>query len=281
MKTMLLKLETYLNKLSIGKISFEHVKVQKYVKYFFKALESGQLRSAKKISNNKWIVNKIVKKCILLCFKHSKVVSIGNKTFPFSDKKCFILQKFSKERNIRIVPAGSSVRSGSFLGKNVTIMSPSYVNVGAFIDDETIIDSNVLIGSCAQIGKRVHISAGVQIGGVLEPLRTMPVIIENDCLIGGNSGIFEGSLIRERAIISAGVILTNSTKIFDVVNKKIININEDGLLEVPSNAVVVPGARKVIDRFSENYGLSLFCPIIVKYRDQRTNSKIILNNCLR
>ncbi len=281
MEELLTNLEKYFAcpKTDLSALELENAK--KEIGLFLQALECGELRAASKVSNGAWKINTDVKKGILLAFKLGEIVAMGDESLPFADKDLFAVQKFDIEKNIRVVPGGSSVRRGSCVGDNVTIMPPAYVNVGAFIDDKTMIDSHALVGSCAQIGKRVHLSAAAQIGGVLEPIGAMPVIIENDCLIGGNTGIYEGTIVRERAVIAAGVVLTNSTSIFDVVNENVIAHNESGVLEVPPNAVVISGSRQMRGSFAKEQGLTLSCPIIVKYRDQKTDAKTALEECLR
>jgi 2,3,4,5-tetrahydropyridine-2-carboxylate N-succinyltransferase len=179
------------------------------------------------------------------------------------------------------VPGGTSLRRGSFINTGVIVMPPSYVNVGAYVDEKTLLDSNVLVGSCAQIGKNCHISAGVQIGGVLEPVNSTPVVVEDNVFIGGNSGIYEGVLIRKHAVISSGVIITASTPIYDVVNECIITKNDEGVLEIPENAVVVPGSRPINTNFGKENNLSVYTPIIIKYRDNSTNVKLSLEEALR
>ena len=249
---------------------------------FLEQLESGQIRTARHDENGIWQVDERVKKGILFGFRLGEIVSMGEaKVLPFYDKNTYPVQEFDLERKIRIVPGGTSVRRGAFIGDLVTMMPPSYVNVGAFVDEGTMIDSHALVGSCAQIGKRVHLSAAAQIGGVLEPIGAMPVIVEDDAFIGGNCGIYEGTLISRMAVIAAGVILTSSSQVFDLPNKKIITATSEGRLIIPEGAVVVPGARPAKGEFAISHGLSVATPIIVKYRDDRTDKKATLEQALR
>jgi 2,3,4,5-tetrahydropyridine-2,6-dicarboxylate N-succinyltransferase len=241
-------------------------------KKFLRALETGEERIANKV-NDVWVVNTEAKKKILEIFRSSAVVSMEG---DFLDKEALQPQKFKIENKIRVVPGGTSIRAGVHIGKNVVIMPPSYINIGAYVDDDTMIDSHVLVGSCAQIGKRIHLSAGVQIGGVLEPIGNQPVIIEDDCFIGANAILVEGILIREKAIIAPSVTLSASIPIYDLVNKKIYKG------EVPSNAVVVPGTRAIKNNsWAAEEGLQLGCAIIVKYRDNKTRASVTLEDLLR
>lgn len=241
-------------------------------KDFLNSLENGSLRVASKTVDG-WVVNTEVKLKILDVFRHSQVVKMPD---GFLDKEPLMIRTFEEGDNIRLVPGGSSVRAGAYIGKNVVVMPPSYINIGAYIDDGTMVDSHVLVGSCAQIGKRVHLSAAVQIGGVLEPIGNRPVIVEDDCFIGAGSILVEGVLVREKAVIAPGVILSASVPIFDVVNEKIYKG------EVPENAVVVPGARSIKgNQWALEEGLSLGCAIIVKYRDAKTDASLVLEDLLR
>ena len=202
--------------------------------------------------------------------------------FQFRDKHTYPLKDLKTlSQNVRLVPGGSSVRRGAYLGNNVTLMPPMYINTGAYVDDETMVDSHALVGSCAQIGKRVHLSAGSQIGGVLEPVGAMPVIIEDDVLIGGNCGIYEGAIVETRAVIGAGTIITGSTPIYDLVNSKVLRKAADTPLVVPRNAVVVPGTRPARGAFAMEHHLHIACPVIVKYRDDSTDATTALEELLR
>lgn len=239
---------------------------------FRAGLNSGTIRAAEKI-DGKWVTNDWVKKGILVGFTIGKNVKLGE----FLDKDTFPKQDISDRINVRFVPGGSSIREGAHIGKNVIMMPPMYINVGAFIDDGSMIDSHALVGTCAQIGKNVHLSAASQIGGVLEPINANPVIIEDNVFIGGNCGIYEGVIIECNAIIAAGVIITGGTPVFDAVHNKYLTKDENNALHIPAGAVVVPGSRKMKD----NDNFSIYCPIIIKYRDEKSNRSVILENALR
>ena len=256
-----------------------NLKHQNLAKMFLDELESGKIRCAYK-NNNTWQVDIRVKKAILFCFKQGVNKKVKIDIFSYIDKDNLWPQDIALDKQTRIVPGGSSVRRGAFIGNNVTLMPPCFVNIGAFIDDKSMLDSNALVGSCAQIGKNVHISAGAQIGGVLEPIGAMPVIIEDNVLIGANSGVFEGTIVREQAIIAAGVNLTKGMKVFDLVNQVIIQAKD--VLEIPQRAVVVPGSRPILNNdFAKKHNLAISCPIIVKYRDEHTDAKSMLEEFLR
>ncbi len=250
---------------------------------FKAALRRGEIRAAEKDSAGNWNANAWVKRGILVGFKMGKMVEMSNEgeTFQFFDKETYPLRPMTLEDKIRIVPGGSTIRDGSFVAPNVVLMPPCYVNVGAYVDEGTMIDSHALVGSCAQIGKRVHISAAAQIGGVLEPVNANPVVIEDDCLIGGNTGVYEGVIVRERVVLASGVILTRSTPVFDLVNGTIIKSTAEKTLEIPAGAVVVQGSRAITSGFGKENGLSLYAPIIVKYRDERTDAATKLEDYLR
>ncbi len=250
----------------------------------FKAeLREGRIRSAEKDESGNWRVNAWVKRGILAGFKMGEMVtmSMSGETLQFFDKNTFPLRPMNLDDKIRIVPGGSAIRDGSFVGENVVLMPPCYVNVGAYVDEGTMIDSHALVGSCAQVGKRVHLSAAAQIGGVLEPINANPVIIEDDCLIGGNTGVYEGVIVREKAVLASGVILTRSTPLFDLVKGEIYKSDGEKPLEVPAGAVVVQGSRAVTSGFGKENGLSIYAPIIVKYRDERTDAATKLEDYLR
>lgn len=249
--------------------------------HFLDLLEDGTLRCAH-VHDNAWHVDERVKKGILLAFRIGQKAELSIGAMSFVDKSNLWPRTFSAQDPVRVVPFGSTVRRGAYIGKNVIIMPPSYVNIGSFVDDDTLIDSNALVGSCAQVGKRVHVSAAVQLGGVLEPIGALPVIIEDDCLIGGNSGIYEGTRVSHGAVIGSGVVLTKSVKVYDLVNERIITAEgPDGVLTIPSNAVVVPGSRSLKSPFAEEHGLSVSAPMIIKYRDSKTDTKIKLEGVLR
>lgn len=250
---------------------------------FKSALRRGEIRSAEKDADGTWYANAWVKQGILLGFRMGKMVEMSKptETFRFFDKDTFPLRPMSLDDGVRIVMGGSTIRDGSYVAPNVVLVPPCYVNVGAYVDEGTMIDSHALVGSCAQIGKRVHLSAAAQIGGVLEPVGAVPVIIEDDVLVGGNTGVYEGTIVRERAVLASGVILTRSTPLFDLPNKTIIKSDGDKPLEVPAGAVVVQGSREITSGFGKENGLSIYCPIIVKYRDEKTDASTKLEDYLR
>ncbi|MDQ3219371.1 MAG: 2,3,4,5-tetrahydropyridine-2,6-dicarboxylate N-succinyltransferase, partial [Acidobacteriota bacterium] len=241
---------------------------------FKTALRTGEIRSAEKDADGNWHANPWVKQGILLGFRMGKMVEMSKptETFRFFDKDTFPLRPMSLEDNVRIVMGGSTIRDGSYVAPNVVLVPPCYVNVGAYVDEGTMIDSHALVGSCAQIGKRVHLSAAAQIGGVLEPINANPVVIEDDVLVGGNTGVYEGTVVRERAVLASGVILTRSTPLFDLVKGEIYKSDGEKPLEVPAGAVVVQGSRAVTSEQGKAWGLSIYAPIIVKYRDEKTDA---------
>lgn len=256
-------------------------KTEKIFTRFLAQLDEGKIRSAEKI-NGEWRVNEWVKKGILLGFRLGKFRAIpGSSPFQFFDKHSFPLKTLSKKNHVRIVPGGTSIRKGAYVASSVVVMPPSYINVGTFIDEGTMIDSHSLVGSCAQVGKRVHVSAAVQLGGVLEPIGSLPVIIEDDVMIGGNCGIFEGTIVSHRAVLGSGVILTASTPVYDLVNETIIRKNAHGSMVIPENAVVVAGARNIELSFARAHGLHLYTPLIIKYRDEKTDARTALEESLR
>ena len=250
---------------------------------FKSALRRGEIRSAEKGEDGNWHANTWVKQGILLGFRMGKMVEMSKptETFRFFDKDTFPLRPMSLDDKIRIVPGGSTIRDGSYVAANVILMPPCFVNVGAYVDEGTMIDSHALVGSCAQIGKRVHLSAAAQIGGVLEPVGAVPVIIEDDVLVGGNTGVYEGTIVRQGAVLASGVILTRSTPVFDLPNETIIKSDGDNPLEIPAGAVVVQGSRAVTKGFGKDNGLSIYAPIIVKYRDEKTDASTKLEDYLR
>ncbi len=239
-------------------------------------LNRGIIRSAEYV-DGAWQTNVWVKKGILLGFRMGKIADFTKGSFPFYDKHTYPLKSIDIHDSIRIVPGGSSVRDGAFIGKSVTVMPPSYVNAGAYIDEGSMIDSHALVGSCAQIGKNVHISAAAIIGGVLEPVGANPVIIEDNVFVGGNSGIYEGTIVKKGAIIAAGVIITASTPVFDLIENAWLIKPEGKGVVIPENAVVVAGSRPL----KNNSGFHIYCPIIVKYRDDKTNTSVVLESLLR
>jgi 2,3,4,5-tetrahydropyridine-2-carboxylate N-succinyltransferase len=247
---------------------------------FKAALNEGRVRAAEPTSGS-WRVNAWVKKGILLGFRLGRLVEMPGLGLPFYDKHTYPLKSIAAGQNLRIVPGGSSIRDGCYVGENVTCMPPMYVNVGAYVDDGTLIDSHALVGSCAQIGKRVHLSAAAQIGGVLEPVGALPVIIEDEVLVGGNCGVYEGTVVGQGAVLAAGVILTGSTPVYDLVRESVYRRDQDQPLQIPPGAVVVPGARAVTRGRGKEWGLSLYTPVIIKYRDEKTEQAVRLEELLR
>ena len=244
-------------------------------------LTKGTIRAAEKI-DGQWVVNVWVKQGILLGFRLGELAEMNDgPTLSFVDKDTYPARRFSVDDRVRVVPGGSSVRAGAYVAPSVICMPPMFINVGAYVDEGTMVDSHALVGSCAQVGKRVHLSAAAQIGGVLEPVNAAPVIIEDDVLVGGNCGVYEGTLVRARAVLGAGTILTRSTPLYDLVRGKIYKASESAPLEVPENAVVVPGSRAVRKGPAAEWNLSLYTPVIVKYRDEKTDRGIELEDWLR
>jgi 2,3,4,5-tetrahydropyridine-2,6-dicarboxylate N-succinyltransferase len=247
-----------------------------------RALNRGEVRAAEKDANGKWIVNTWVKQGLLLGFRMgSRVEMSAGGAFRFFDKDTYPARPTTMDDNIRIVPGGSTIRDGVYVAPGVVCMPPMFINAGAYVDEGTMIDSHALVGSCAQIGKRVHISAAAQIGGVLEPVGAVPVIIEDDVLVGGNCGVYEGTIVRERAVLASGTVLTGSTPVYDLVRGEIYQRTSARPLEVPAGAVVVPGARAVNNDRGRAWGLSLYAAVIVKYRDEKTESSVQLEDYLR
>jgi 2,3,4,5-tetrahydropyridine-2-carboxylate N-succinyltransferase len=248
---------------------------------FKQRLNAGEVRAAEK-QDTQWRVNFWVKQGILLGFRMGRIENFSiNNQFRFYDKHTYPLKRITIDSGVRVVPGGSSLRDGCYIARGVTCMPPMYVNVGAYVDEGTMIDSHALVGSCAQIGKRVHISAAAQIGGVLEPIGQMPVIIEDDVLVGGNCGVYEGAIVRERAVLAPGTILTGGTVVYDLVRDEFYRKTADAPLEIPTGAVVVPGTRAVTKGRGPELGLSIYTPIIVKYRDEKTDASVRLEDFLR
>ncbi|MEZ4585245.1 MAG: 2,3,4,5-tetrahydropyridine-2,6-dicarboxylate N-succinyltransferase [Gemmatimonadales bacterium] len=245
------------------------------------ALAAGAVRAAERGADGSWVVNGWVKSGILLGFRLGSNVPTEAGALGFLDKDTYPPRRYAPADGVRIVPGGSSVREGAYLAAGVVCMPPMYVNVGAYVDEGTMIDSHALVGSCAQIGKRVHVSAAAQIGGVLEPIGALPVIVEDDVLIGGNCGVYEGTIVRERAVLAPGTILTGGTTLVDLVNDTLYRREGDRPLEVPAGAVVVPGSRPVTRGVGQRMGISLYAPVIVKYRDARTDQSVALEDLLR
>jgi 2,3,4,5-tetrahydropyridine-2-carboxylate N-succinyltransferase len=259
----------------------DHAGILSLIDQFKQRLNRGEIRAAVS-QDGTWYLNTWVKKGILLAFRTGQLVeSAGNGGTPFFDKDTMALRRFTPADGVRIVPGGSAVRDGAYIGRGVIMMPPSYVNVGAYVDGDTMIDSHVLVGSCAQIGRGVHLSAASQIGGVLEPVGSMPVVIEDDVFVGGNCGIYEGTIVRRRSVLAAGVILTGSTPVYDLVNRRIYRKSADGPLTIPEGAVVIPGNRHIQQPFAKEHHLSLYAPVIVKYRDEKTDAATVLEESLR
>jgi len=249
---------------------------------FINGLNRGIFRAAKP-ENGRWKVNPWVKQGILLGFRAGKIRPVQqDAVFYFSDKHTFPTRPMEDTPTVRVVPGGTSIRTGSFIGKNVVLMPPAYVNTGAYIGDNTLIDSHALVGSCAQIGSNVHLSAGAQIGGVLEPVGALPVIIEDHVLVGGNCGVYEGTIVKRGAVLGAGTILTASIPVYDLVHERVIRASKGQPLVIPEKAVVVPGSRPVTGSpFARENRLQVTCGLIIKYRDARTESATALEDLLR
>lgn len=249
------------------------------------ALESGAVRVAERGADGAWVVHGWVKEEILAIFRASPVVEIGGaaaeELWPFIDKEALVPRRFTPEDGVRLVPGGSSVRRGAYLARGVVCMPPMYVNVGAWVGAGSMIDSHALVGSCAQVGERVHVSAAAQIGGVLEPIGARPVIVEDDVLLGGNTGVYEGVLVRRGAVLAAGVVLTASTPVYDLVQERELRGDREHPLEIPERAVVVPGTRPSSTEWARARGLSQACALIVKYRDEKTDRATALEDALR
>src|SRR6202045_3868597 len=248
---------------------------------FRSALTRGEVRAAEKV-NGHWVVNAWVKQGILLGFRSGELQEMSDgDVLSFVDKDTFPARRLTLADRIRLVPGGSSIREGAYVAPSVICMPPMFINVGAYVDEGSMIDSHALVGSCAQIGKHVHLSAAAQIGGVLEPVNAAPVIIEDDVLVGGNCGVYEGTLVRRRAVLAAGTILTRGTPVYDIGGGEVLRASENEPLIIPENAVVVPGSRAVAKGKGAEWGLSLAAPVIVKYRDEKTELSLVLEDILR
>jgi len=250
---------------------------------FKTALNRGEVRAAERAADGAWNANAWVKRGILAGFRMGALADMSptDRSLQFFDKDTYPIRQFTGSNNVRLVPGGSSVRDGAYLAPGVVCMPPMYVNVGAYVDVGTMIDSHALVGSCAQVGRRVHLSAAAQVGGVLEPVGAVPVVIEDDVLVGGNCGVYEGTIVRERAVLAPGTILTGSTPVYDLVREQIYRRTDTSPLEIPAGAVVVPGARAVESAQGREWGLSLYAPVIVKYRDEKTDRAVQLEDYLR
>ncbi len=248
---------------------------------FLDALERGAVRAAQPDGNGGWTVNAWVKQAILTVFRAGENSDMTAGGLSFVDKDLIPARVLSVSDGVRLVPGGSSIRRGAFVAPGVICMPPMYINIGAYVDEGTMVDSHALVGTCAQIGKRVHISAAAQIGGVLEPAGARPVVIEDDVLIGGNCGVYEGVRVSHRAVLGSGVVLNASTPVYDVIHGTILRSTANEPLVIPPSAVVVQGSRAIRGSFAESHGLSVATPIIVKYRDERTDSRTALEDALR
>ena len=275
------KLQTVIERLYGNGAGLSAAEARSEFEKFRDALTAGEIRAAERI-DGRWYTNAWVKKGILLGFRIGALVESGDPgVLGFVDKDTYPIRNFTAAEQVRIVPGGSSIRAGAYVAPSVVCMPPMYINVGAYVDEGSMVDSHALVGSCAQVGKRVHISAAAQIGGVLEPINASPVILEDDVLVGGNCGVYEGTQVGAGAVLGAGVILTRSTPLFDLVNGSIHRSSETEPLRVPGAAVVVPGSRAINRGKAGEWGLSLYTPVIVKYRDERTNRGVELEDLLR
>jgi 2,3,4,5-tetrahydropyridine-2,6-dicarboxylate N-succinyltransferase len=259
----------------------DRMEAVKTVGLFLAELEKGTIRAAWRDEDGVWQAQAWVKEGILAAFRFGILSEFASGALSFIDKDTIPARRFKVADGVRIVPGGSSIRRGAYIAKGVVMMPPAFVNVGAYVDEETMIDSHALVGSCAQIGKRVHLSAAAQIGGVLEPVGQVPVVIEDDVIVGGNCGIYEGTIVRTRAVIGAGVVLTGSTPVYDTVRGQVYRRTAERPLEIPYGAVVIPGSRPMKGSFAEQHGLSVATPMIVKYRDDKTDSATALEEALR
>lgn len=265
--------------------SYSHQDLETF-REFKAGLNSGEVRAAEpdpEVSPLGWRVNAWVKRGILVGFRMGKSVDMSDSgsRFRFIDKSTYPPRDVTVEDSVRVVPGGSSLRDGCYVGRSVTCMPPMYINVGAYVDDGSMVDSHALVGSCAQVGKNCHLSAAAQIGGVLEPVGALPVIIEDNVLVGGNTGVYEGTIVRRLAVLGAGTVLTRSTPVYDIVRNTVHRARGDQPLVIPEGAVVVPGSRPIASGPGKDMGLSLYAPVIVKYRDEKTESRVELESLLR
>jgi len=275
------RLQSFIERLASSVEVERNPEARKIFLEFREQLTLGKIRAAEKVGG-RWTVHVWVKQGILLGFRLGELTQMeSNGSLSFVDKDTFPARRFAIEDHVRVVPGGSSVRMGAYVAPGVICMPPMFINVGAYVDEGTMVDSHALVGSCAQIGKRVHLSAGAQIGGVLEPVNAVPVVIEDDVLVGGNCGVYEGTLVRARAVLGAGTILTRSIPLYDLVRGEVYRATEKLGLEVPENAVVVPGSRALQKEPAAKWNLSLYAPVIVKYRDEKTDRGLELEDWLR
>ena len=261
--------------------SRDHSEHLRTIGLFLSELEKGSISSVERDEDGRWHAVPWVKEGILKAFRLGTLTDFASGALSFIDKDTIPNRRFRREDQVRIVPGGSSIRRGAFVAAGVVMMPPAYVNIGAWVDEGTMIDSHALVGSCAHIGKRVHLSAAAQIGGVLEPVGALPVVIEDDVIVGGNAGIYEGTVVRSRAVIGAGVVITGSTPIYDAVRGQIYRRTADAPLEIPYGAVVIPGSRPMRGAFAAEHSLHLATPVIVKYRDEKTDTSTLLEEALR
>jgi 2,3,4,5-tetrahydropyridine-2,6-dicarboxylate N-succinyltransferase len=276
------ELRAEIERYSSGVAPGEEAKARKVFESLKQLLNTGAVRAAERSSDGSWRVNSWVKAGILLGFRLGQVDRVlAAASFPFFDKDTYPLRSMTAADGVRIVPGGSAIRDGCYVASGVVCMPPMYINVGAYVDQGTMIDSHALVGSCAQIGRRVHLSAGAQIGGVLEPAGALPVIVEDDVLVGGNSGVYEGTIVREKAVLAPGTILSAGTSVFDLVRDTVYRRQGDRPLEIPAGAVVVPGTRPVKSEVGIRNGVALYAPVIVKYRDEKTETAVKLEELLR
>lgn len=259
----------------------DRTEATKTIGLFLAELEKGSVRAASRDEDGVWKPNTWVKEGILAAFRFGVLAEFASGALSFIDKDTIPARRFKVQDGVRIVPGGNSIRRGAYIARGVVMMPPAFVNIGAYVDDDSMIDSHALVGSCAQIGKRVHLSAAAQIGGVLEPVGQVPVVIEDDVIVGGNCGIYEGTIVRSRAVIGAGVVLTGSTPVYDTVRGQIYRKTAERPLEIPFGAVVIPGSRPMKGSFAEQHGLHVASPVIVKYRDEKTDASTALEEALR
>lgn len=245
------------------------------------ALNRGEVRSAQPDGNGGWQVNTWVKQGILLGFRAGSLADVSNGGFSYFDKANLPTRTLTLGDNVRLVPGGSAIRDGAYVAPGVICMPPMYINIGAYVDERSMIDSHALVGTCAQIGRGVHLSAASQVGGVLEPIGASPVIIEDDVMVGGNCGVYEGTVVRRRAVLGAGVVLTASSRVYDIVNEQMLSASDGNPLEIPEGAVVINGSRRIAGVFAQEHGLSIATPVIIKYRDERTDARTALEGALR
>lgn len=254
---------------------------KRVIRQLLDGLEEGAVRAATRQEDGVWSVNEWVKRGILAAFRAGSLTFYESGALSFVDLDTLPPRRFDQASRVRVVPGGSSVRRGAHIGRGTICMPPSYVNVGAFVGADSMVDSHALVGSCAQIGDRVHLSAAVQIGGVLEPPGALPVIVEDDAFVGGGCGVYEGCIVRRAAVLAPGVIISRATPVYDLVNERVLRGTREAPLEIPPGAVVVPGSRPAEIPFARAQGISVYTPVIVKYRDERTDASTALEHALR